>query len=112
MRTIYNEILQAKTENRKLLAILLDPDKINLEEVPFLIEKIIASPATHIFIGGSHVTNNIIDELILMVKKVTKLPILLFPGNPSQLSIHADGILFLSLLSGRNPDFLIEVISF
>ncbi|MGL5111611.1 MAG: geranylgeranylglyceryl/heptaprenylglyceryl phosphate synthase [Flavobacterium sp.] len=108
MRTIYNEILQAKTENRKLLAILLDPDKINLEDVPFLIEKIIASPATHIFIGGSHVTNNIIDELILMVKKVTKLPILLFPGNPSQLSIHADGILFLSLLSGRNPDFLIE----
>jgi putative glycerol-1-phosphate prenyltransferase len=108
MTTIYQTILQAKKEKRKLLAILLDPDKISLKEVPLLIEKIITSPATHIFIGGSHVTHNIIDELIVKIKEVSKLPIVLFPGNPSQISIHADGILFLSLLSGRNPDFLIE----
>jgi phosphoglycerol geranylgeranyltransferase len=108
MTTIYQAILQAKKEKSKLLAILLDPDKIDLEEVPVLTQKIIDSPATHVFIGGSHVENNILDELILKIKSICKLPIVLFPGNPSQISIHADGILFLSLLSGRNPDFLIE----
>nr|WP_315176445.1 geranylgeranylglyceryl/heptaprenylglyceryl phosphate synthase [uncultured Flavobacterium sp.] len=108
MTTIYQAILQAKKEKRRLLAILLDPDKIDLEEVPVLTQKIIDSPATHVFIGGSHVENNILDELILKIKSICKLPIVLFPGNPSQISIHADGILFLSLLSGRNPDFLIE----
>lgn len=106
--TIYQDILLAKKEKRKLLAILLDPDKIDLNTVPALIQKVISSPATHVFIGGSHVTHNIIDELILKIKSICELPIVLFPGNPSQISIHADGILFLSLLSGRNPDFLIE----
>lgn len=108
MKNIYQDILLAKKEKRKLLAILLDPDKIDLQAVPLLTQKIIASPATHIFIGGSHVENNILDELIVKIKEICQLPILLFPGNPSQISIHADGILFLSLLSGRNPDFLIE----
>nr|WP_315159692.1 geranylgeranylglyceryl/heptaprenylglyceryl phosphate synthase [uncultured Flavobacterium sp.] len=108
MTTIYQAIIQAKKEKRKLLAILLDPDKIDLNAVPALLQKVINAPATHVFIGGSHVTHNIIDELILKIKSSCKLPIVLFPGNPSQISIHADGILFLSLLSGRNPDFLIE----
>jgi putative glycerol-1-phosphate prenyltransferase len=108
MTTIYQAIIQAKKEKRKLLAILLDPDKIDLNAVPALLQKVINAPATHVFIGGSHVTHNIIDELILKIKSSCELPIVLFPGNPSQISIHADGILFLSLLSGRNPDFLIE----
>lgn len=106
--TIYLEIQEAKNANNKLLAILLDPDKIVLENVAVLTEKINQSPATHIFIGGSHVGNTILDDLILLIKKDCKLPIVLFPGHPSQISNHADGILFLSLLSGRNPDYLIE----
>ena len=73
-----------------------------------LIQKINQSPATHIFIGGSLVENNILDELILKIKQKCALPIVLFPGNPSQISDKADAILFLSLISGRNPDFLIE----
>jgi putative glycerol-1-phosphate prenyltransferase len=73
-----------------------------------LIEKINQSPATHIFIGGSIVENNILDELILKIKENCDLPIILFPGNPSQISDQADAILFLALISGRNPDFLIE----
>jgi phosphoglycerol geranylgeranyltransferase len=59
-------------------------------------------------IGGSHVETDHIDRLILAIQENCKLPIILFPGNPSQISILADGILFLSLISGRNPDFLIE----
>ena len=108
MTNIYNHILKSKVENEKLLAILLDPDKIDLNNTEILIEKINQSPATHIFIGGSLVENNILDELISKIKEDCDLPIILFPGNPSQISNQADGILFLSLISGRNPDFLIE----
>lgn len=108
MTNIYNAIFQAKTENRKLLAILLDPDKIVLEKLEYLTQKINQSPATHIFIGGSHVRNNILDELIIRLKEKINLPIVLFPGNPSQISDQADAILFLSLISGRNPDYLIK----
>jgi phosphoglycerol geranylgeranyltransferase len=116
MTYIYNNILQSKAKGEKLLAILLDPDKIDLNKTAVLIEKINQSPATHIFIGGSLVNNNIIDDLILKIRQnsPTKrrgreaLPIILFPGNPSQISDQADAILFLSLISGRNPDFLIE----
>jgi phosphoglycerol geranylgeranyltransferase len=108
MINIYNAIVQAKTENRKLLAILLDPDKIVWENVVYLIQKINQSPATHVFIGGSYVENDILDELIFSLKQKINLPIVLFPGNSSQISAKADAILFLSLISGRNPDYLIE----
>lgn len=114
MQNIYNQILNSKKENEKLLAILLDPDKIVWEKLDILISKINQSPATHIFVGGSLVENNILDDLILKIKQFSPfggrgaLPIILFPGNPSQISEKADGILFLSLLSGRNSDYLIE----
>ncbi|MBE0390746.1 putative glycerol-1-phosphate prenyltransferase [Flavobacterium sp. 7E] len=104
---IYQEILNCKANKKKLLAILLDPDKIVWESLDNLIHKIINSPATHVFIGGSLVTSNRINELIIRLKQKVNLPIVLFPGNPSQISNEADGILFLSLLSGRNPDYLI-----
>ncbi|MCG9791595.1 geranylgeranylglyceryl/heptaprenylglyceryl phosphate synthase [Flavobacterium algicola] len=105
---IYQEILKSKANNVKLLAILLDPDKIVWATLDALIDKINQSPATHIFVGGSLVTSARIDELIIRLKQKISLPIVLFPGNPSQISQEADGILFLSLLSGRNPDYLIE----
>ncbi|TDD78510.1 geranylgeranylglyceryl/heptaprenylglyceryl phosphate synthase [Flavobacterium caseinilyticum] len=108
MENLYNQIIKSKTNNQKLLAILLDPDKLVLENLELLISKINCSPATHIFIGGSLVENNIIDELIVKIKQNCNLPIVLFPGNPSQISDKADAILFLSLISGRNADFLIE----
>jgi putative glycerol-1-phosphate prenyltransferase len=115
MTNIYNNILKSKANNEKLLAILLDPDKIDWNNLELLIEKINQSPATHIFIGGSLVENNSIVELIMRIRQFSAfegreaLPIVLFPGNPSQISDKADAILFLSLISGRNPDFLIEL---
>lgn len=114
MKNNYQTILKSKKEGKKLLAILLDPDKIDLQNVEILVKKIYQSPATHIFIGGSTLTNNILDQLILKIHQTINfldfkpLPIILFPGSPSQISAQADGILFLSLISGRNPDFLIE----
>lgn len=108
MTSIYSDILTAKKNGKKLLAILIDPEKINFEVVDTLISKINKSGATHIFVGGSLVTNAILDDLIIRIKQNSSLPVVLFPGNPSQISGKADGILFLSLLSGRNPDYLIE----
>jgi putative glycerol-1-phosphate prenyltransferase len=108
MQKIYQEIQSAKAENRKLLAVLLDPDKVDMVSLPILVENIKTSPATHIFVGGSLVETTKIDELVLFLKAKLKIPIVLFPGNPSQISTFADGILYLSLLSGRNPDYLIE----
>ena len=108
MTNIYNKILQAKKSSQKLLAILLDPDKVDLENINILIQKINQSPATHIFVGGSSFSGNYLDDLITKIKLNTTLPIILFPGNPSQISKEADAILFLTLISGRNPDYLIE----
>ena len=104
----YNQILQSKKNNQKLLAILIDPDKIDLSIIDRLSQKINLSPATHIFIGGSSFEGNHLDEIIEKLKSKITLPIILFPGNPSQISDEADAILFLSLISGRNPDYLID----
>ncbi|MBF4506812.1 geranylgeranylglyceryl/heptaprenylglyceryl phosphate synthase [Flavobacterium sp. JLP] len=105
---IHQQILEAKKEGQKLLAILLDPDKIVWEKLDHLLLKINQSPATHIFVGGSIVKTAIIEDLIASLKLKTNLPVVIFPGDPSQISPQADAILFLSLLSGRNPDYLIE----
>lgn len=105
---LYNQIAEAKKQGKKLLAILLDPDKVAADSIPVLAEKIKQSPATHLFVGGSSFDGHHLDELIIGLKEKIDLPILLFPGNPSQISAEADGILFLMLLSGRNPDFLVE----
>lgn len=105
---IYQQIIQAKIDGQKLLAILLDPDKIVWENLGDLLLKIMQSPATHIFVGGSIVQATILEELMTELKQKTNLPVVLFPGDPSQISSQADAILFLSLLSGRNADYLIE----
>jgi phosphoglycerol geranylgeranyltransferase len=106
MNNIYTEIVASK--DKKLLAILIDPDKVSVKKITDLVSKINSSPATHLFVGGSSYDGNHLDELIATLKQNTSLPILLFPGNPSQISNQADAILFLTLLSGRNPDYLIE----
>lgn len=105
---LYNQILSAKNKSKKLLAILIDPDKVSIISIQVLAEKIKQSPATHIFVGGSSFEGTHLNEIIIQLKSKIKLPIMLFPGNPSQISAEADGILFLMLLSGRNPDYLIE----
>jgi putative glycerol-1-phosphate prenyltransferase len=108
IKNIYSEIQFAKTRNQKLIAILIDPDETDVERLDKLILPIKSSPATHILIGGSRVKTTHLDKLVQFLKTNLSLPIILFPGHPSQISVHADGILFLNLLSGRNPDYLAE----
>lgn len=104
---LYQNILEAIQNKKKLLAILLDPEKLSIEQIPSLTNQIKKSPATHIFFGGSTYSGNDFDALIVTLKNNIELPILLFPGDYNQISENADGLLFLSLLSGRNPEYLI-----
>ena len=96
------------SREEKQLAVLIDPDKMRLETLSGFIEKLNQSIATHIFIGGSTVKDNVTNSLVVELKKHTSLPIVLFPGDVSQITKEADAILFLSLISGRNATYLIE----
>lgn len=108
MQQVYNDIKEAQQKGNKLLAVLLDPDKLEVALVEETITKINESNATHIFVGGSIVANGKTEAIVIEIKKYTTLPIVLFPGDKCQITNEADAILFLSLISGRNPEFLIE----
>lgn len=107
MKSIYQNIVTSRAKDEKLLAVLIDPDKMKLDDVHRFISKINQSIATHIFVGGSEVDEGLTEILVEEIKKHTELPVILFPGDVIQITDKADGILFLSLISGRNPDYLI-----
>ena len=95
-------------QNKKTLSLLIDPEKTsNSEQLTNLIHLAIENQIHNVFVGGSLVTNDKMDSIVLTVKSVFEGPVILFPGGINQLSKHADGILFLCLISGRNPDFLV-----
>jgi putative glycerol-1-phosphate prenyltransferase len=104
---MYYDILNSISQNKKLLAVLIDPDKMTLNNVSAFIDTVNKSKVTHIFIGGSTVNKNSTEELVSEIKKHTKLPLILFPGDVTQITKKADALLFLSLISGRNPEYLI-----
>tara|TARA_R110002049_G_scaffold37208_2_gene117554 strand:- start:8787 stop:9512 length:726 start_codon:yes stop_codon:yes gene_type:complete len=107
MKAVYKNIYDAISNGKKLLAVLMDPDKFPIENTSRFIKKINTSIATHIFVGGSTVAENETDSLVAEISKHTTLPIVLFPGDVVQITDKADAILFLSLISGRNPEYLI-----
>ena len=94
-------------KQERQLAVLIDPDKFLVENTAAFIEKVNVSIATHIFVGGSIVDLDVTDILVEEIKKHSQLPIVLFPGDVTQITDKADAILFLSLISGRNSDYLI-----
>ena len=107
MNSIYQNINKSITNSEKLLAVLMDPDKFLLENTNRFVQNINKSIATHIFVGGSTVEETATERLVIEIKKYTHLPIVLFPGDVTQITDKADAILFLSLLSGRNADYLV-----
>lgn len=108
MSIIYKDILSAKKNQEKLLAVLIDPEKFIVKNSISFFEKVHQSMVTHIFVGGSTDKNYQTEKVVSEIKIRTHLPIILFPGDVRQMTHKADGILFLSLLSGRNPTYLIE----
>lgn len=103
-----NTLKQILANGAKKLAILIDPDKsVFTKKGNDLFSKINLLSPDFIFVGGSTVDAEDLEKCLIQIKSNTNLPVVLFPGGHNQLNEKADGILFLSLLSGRNPDYLI-----
>jgi putative glycerol-1-phosphate prenyltransferase len=104
---LYDSLANAKQHGQKKFAVLIDPDKVRLGNMSKILDLAMAAKVDYFLIGGSLVVNNMLDDCLIAMKKSCDIPIILFPGNSFQLSYRADGILFLSLISGRNADLLI-----
>jgi phosphoglycerol geranylgeranyltransferase len=91
-------------EGRKLIALLIDPDTFDPQLTPMMAAD---SGVDLIFVGGSLLSTGDMEKTILALKKVCLVPVVIFPGSINQVNRKADAILNLSLISGRNPDFLI-----
>lgn len=104
---IYRNLLDAKNRGEKRLAVLFDPDKLRLHRMEQSLDLAIECGVDYFFIGGSLVVNDMLDELLSEIRRRCPIPLILFPGNSFQLSYRADALLFLSLISGRNPELLI-----
>lgn len=104
---VYQGILNVIAEKQKGLAILVDPDKFLVAQAAEFIAQI-PEQTTHLFVGGSSVLENATETVVCALKSKTTLPLLLFPGDYTQLTPGADALLFLSLISGRNVEYLIE----
>ncbi len=105
--SIYNHITNQSRLGKKQIALLLDPDKVLNRDVESIASKAAAAKVDYIFVGGSLLVNNGLDDCIKILKANCSIPVILFPGNTMQMSWKADAILFLSLISGRNAEMLI-----
>lgn len=104
---LIGSINSTREKGRKQFALLIDPDSSSLDSVKAQCERAKASNTDLIFIGGSLMTNGSMDHAIEAIKSTCDIPVVIFPGDPSQVSGKADAILLLSVISGRNPEMLI-----
>lgn len=102
----YLGLLNRFNKGEKALAILVDPDKFNLETVPDFLDRI-PNETTHFFVGGSILTNGNTEDTVCILKQYSDRPVFLFPGDYTQITDKADVLLFLTLLSGRNAEYLV-----
>lgn len=105
--TIYNTIKEKKLRGQKSFAVLIDPDNVIAANLDKLIELSLSAKVDYFLVGGSLVINNRLDEVVQHIKSNCSIPVILFPGNPNQVSKFADALLYLSLISGRNAEMLI-----
>ena len=106
-QNVYQQIVARKQAGKKSFAVLLDPDKTDIEQLPSLSEMAQEAGVDYWFIGGSLVVSNQLDQLLRSLRQCSPLPLILFPGSPAQVNPRADALLYLSLISGRNPELLI-----
>ncbi len=104
---LYREIVEAKSKGEKRFLVLIDPDKLGRRELDRLLDLAMQAPADMLLVGGSLLVQDGLKDCLSRIKAQCALPVVLFPGSAFQVDPAADGILFLSLLSGRNPDLLI-----
>lgn len=104
---VYSRIKEKAVAGKKQLAVLIDPDKHQASDFAVLAQKLSKFPIDYFFIGGSLLSKDLLEDCLLAFKKYTSQPLVIFPGSVMQVNKHADAILFLSLISGRNADLLI-----
>jgi len=102
----YSSLLESIEAQKKQLAILVDPEKFEVASVAEFLKNIPVE-TTHLFVGGSTNCNYNTENVVQELKQNTPLPIVLFPGDHTQITARADALLFLTLLSGRNAEYLI-----
>jgi phosphoglycerol geranylgeranyltransferase len=107
LNNIYQSLVERKQKGKKSFAVLIDPDKVHDESVEELVQLALDAKVDYFFVGGSLVISNYLDECVQLIKSKCDIPVILFPGSPSQVSKYADALLYLSLISGRNPELLI-----
>ncbi len=107
MSQVYSTIRERKQQNKKSLAVLIDPDKTSPDHCIGIAKEATLCNLDFFFIGSSILTQNHLHDCIKALKNTCNIPVILFPGNIMQVSGEADAILFLSLISGRNPELLI-----
>lgn len=112
MKNLLNKIESDSRSGKKSLSLLLDPDEYGEDALSSLFSTNI-DHVSYIFVGGSLLKNEDTDQLVSRISKLSNKPVILFPGDSGHISDKADAILFLSLVSGRNPEYLIgqQVIS-
>ena len=106
-QNIYNQISKAKTIAQKAFAVLIDPDKLDDTGLQSTIDLAVKSAVDYFFVGGSLVVTDTLDKVVSIIKEKCAIPVVLFPGSPDQITPKADALLYLSLISGRNPELLI-----
>ena len=104
---LLSDLYERKENGQKSFAVLIDPDKVNLDNFTNLLDLCIEHHVDYIFVGGSLITDYVMGDVIAKIKSYTNIPVILFPGNSLHIDNQADAILLLSLISGRNPEFLI-----
>jgi len=107
MQNVYKNIISGTTKGEKQFAVLIDPDNIKLKDVEKIAALGVQANVDYWFTGGSLLTNDMLEQCIQVLKSNSDIPVVLFPGNYLQINRNADAILFLSLISGRNPEMLI-----
>jgi putative glycerol-1-phosphate prenyltransferase len=107
MKPVYSQITEKKLKGEKSFAVLIDPDKVNASSIKELTAMAVEAKVDFLFVGGSLVISDHLDDCIKAIRSHCSIPVLLFPGSPSQISREADALLYLSLISGRNPELLI-----
>ncbi|MEW5797727.1 MAG: geranylgeranylglyceryl/heptaprenylglyceryl phosphate synthase [Bacteroidota bacterium] len=104
---IYQSLLSTSKTKGAAYLVLVDPDKVAPEKLPAFIQQATVAGADAFLVGGSLITDDSFERCIVSIKQNTNVPVVIFPGGVTQVSAKADAILFLSLLSGRNPEHLI-----
>lgn len=104
---LYNQFAEKKKQGKKSFTVLIDPDKVDATSIEQLVSLSLEAKVDYFFVGGSLVISNHLDDCIKQIKAACDIPVVLFPGSPSQVSRYADALLYLSLISGRNPELLI-----